>query len=115
MGTISCTFLIKDEVHYSTAGIWKRARMKRSMMLVISILCGLLLLSSDATSSATTKTVEEVVCEEEGRECRDNGGTVDECTPSVDACKLAVGAGGPPPDVLGDELYNEFHQDDYVE
>merc|ERR1712142_307752 len=104
----SCRFLIKDEVHCSTAGILKRARMKRSMMLVIAILCGLLLLFSDAITAITAPTAEEVECDKQGKECRDNGGSVDECTPSVVACKLAVGVGGPPPDVLGDELYNEF-------
>merc|ERR1712142_424133 len=101
-------FVIKGEVHCSTAGIWKRARMKRSMMLMIATLCGLLLLSS----AAIRPTAEEVECDKQGKECRDNGGSVDECTPSVVACKLAVGVGGPPPDVLGDELYNEFLQDD---
>merc|ERR1712168_1134861 len=101
MGYITCSHRPSDKEPQGTC-----RKMKSSMIFMAAAMCFLLLVSVDAKIN-----IEEEECEDQGKMCRKNGGSVDECTASVRACIEAV-SGGPPPEVLGDEEEFEMFQQD---
>jgi len=67
-------------------------------MILVSVCCVML-----RTSNAYPFAIEEAECDDQGTLCRKNGGSVDECTASMRACKEAV-SGGPPEERLSDAV-----------
>merc|ERR1712241_271798 len=60
---------------------------------MVATLCCLLLAST--VTALSINTLEIMECEDQGAMCRRNGGSVDECTASMRACKEVI-SGGPP-------------------
>merc|ERR1712062_199333 len=60
---------------------------------IVATFCCLLLAS--AVTAKSINSIEIMECEDQGAMCRKNGGSVDECTASMRACKEVI-SGGPP-------------------
>merc|ERR1712110_548198 len=62
---------------------------------IVATFCCLLLASALTAKSIEINSIEIMECEDQGAMCRKNGGSVDECTASMRACKEEI-SGGPP-------------------
>merc|ERR1712221_28550 len=83
---------------------------RSSTMLLFAAVCCVLLWNTEGMVSPSAIKEMEQECEDQGAACRTNGGSVDECTASVRACKEAV-SGGPPPDLIKDEVQGEQEEE----